>query len=535
MISLIEKIKLKMIEYDKGDTKRIAHLIKVHNYAALLGHMEGLSEHDQFVLEATALLHDIGVHLAEEKYGEAYGNFQEQLGPAEARRLLGGLSVMPEDIERICYIIGHHHTYYMIDGKDFQLLVEADFLVNLEEDKAERRAIEKAEKAVFKSKSGIELLHNIYAQNKYFDSQYNNNIKLAAEHRQTQDIMKMLVESYNAVIYVDLKHDLYKRYNQLTNDRSYADKAMPSAGSYSTGYIPKISRIIYPEDLDMVLFALDAANIHEALADKNKVSLTFRAIEGKELVYYEMLIIRPSDDSQFDSVVIAFVDVDAEVKSEVEYKERLEEEVINRLSELRDEKEKVEQISKELAQSLSDTIEAKDAYTNGHSKRVAIYSQMLAERLGLSENDQDEIYLTALLHDIGKIGIPISVINKPGRLTDEEYELIQQHPVIGCKILSSISSLPSASVGARWHHERYDGKGYPDQLAGTDIPLFARIIGVADSYDAMTSKRSYRDVMPQEKVRAEVERCLGSQFDPQIGALMLELIDEDVNYEMHEN
>jgi putative two-component system response regulator len=139
-----------------------------------------------------------------------------------------------------------------------------------------------------------------------------------------------------------------------------------------------------------------------------------------------------------------------------------------------------------------------------------------------------------MLHDIGKIGIPNEIINKTGKLTDEEYEIIKTHPSIGGDILSNISEIPNIAIGARWHHERYDGKGYPDGLKGKNIPELARIIGVADAYDAMTSKRSYRDVLSQEIVRLEIKKGKGTQFDPVFAEIMLEMIDEDKNYDMHE-
>jgi HD-GYP domain-containing protein (c-di-GMP phosphodiesterase class II) len=159
---------------------------------------------------------------------------------------------------------------------------------------------------------------------------------------------------------------------------------------------------------------------------------------------------------------------------------------------------------------------------------------MLAQALGEDEKTQENIYYVALLHDIGKIGVPNAIINKPGKLTDEEYEIIKTHPVIGSDILKTISSMPEISIGARSHHERYDGRGYPDGLAGEDIPWIARIIGVADAYDAMTSNRSYRQYLPQEVVRSEIVKCRGIQFDPRVADAMLSLIDEDKEYKMHE-
>lgn len=194
--------------------------------------------------------------------------------------------------------------------------------------------------------------------------------------------------------------------------------------------------------------------------------------------------------------------------------------------------EEVDRITKENAslslrvvESLAQAIDAKDAYTNGHSGRVAEYAKQIAERYGYSSRRQREIYMTGLLHDVGKIGVPDNIINKPGKLTQEEYEIIKTHPVIGERILQTIRERPELAIGARWHHERYDGKGYPDGLAGNEIPEIARIIAVADAYDAMTSRRSYRDVLPGEKVRSELENGKGTQFDPVFAEIMLAIID----------
>ncbi len=183
---------------------------------------------------------------------------------------------------------------------------------------------------------------------------------------------------------------------------------------------------------------------------------------------------------------------------------------------------------------LADAIDAKDTYTNGHSGRVARYSREIARKYGYDENNLDEIYIMGLLHDVGKIGVPDEVINKPGRLTDEEFQCIKKHPSIGGKILGNIREMPQLAAGAKWHHERYDGRGYPEGLAGDDIPEEARIIAVADAYDAMTSNRSYRGALPQEVVRAEIEKGKGSQFDPKFADIMLSMIDEDKDYCMRD-
>lgn len=195
---------------------------------------------------------------------------------------------------------------------------------------------------------------------------------------------------------------------------------------------------------------------------------------------------------------------------------------------------KVEAMNVHVVSALASAIDAKDTYTNGHSSRVAEYARMIAERAGYSKTEQDEIYLMGLLHDVGKIGVPDEVINKPSKLTDEEFELVKKHPEIGAGILESIKERPELATGARWHHERYGGGGYPDGISGEEIPEEARIIAVADAYDAMTSRRSYRDVMTQEKVRSEVEKGAGTQFDPRFARIMREMIDEDTEYTMRE-
>ena len=194
----------------------------------------------------------------------------------------------------------------------------------------------------------------------------------------------------------------------------------------------------------------------------------------------------------------------------------------------------VKELSVEVMEALAHTIDAKDKYTNGHSIRVAQYSRMIATKMGLSAENCENIYYMGLLHDIGKIGVPNEIINKPKKLTDSEYEVIKTHPTIGYGILSEIKTRPDLAKGAYWHHERYDGKGYPAGLSGEDIPLEARIIAVADSYDAMTSNRSYRDYLPQDVVRSELEKNKNTQFDPDIADVMISIIDEDKDYSLHE-
>ena len=187
-----------------------------------------------------------------------------------------------------------------------------------------------------------------------------------------------------------------------------------------------------------------------------------------------------------------------------------------------------------VVESLAQSIDAKDSYTNGHSSRVAEYSREIAKRAGFSAKYQSNIYMMGLLHDVGKIGVPDAVINKPAKLTDEEFDLIKKHPAIGAQILSNIKEMPELSSGAHWHHERFAGGGYPDGLKGEEIPEEARIIAVADAYDAMTSNRSYRTYMTQETVRNELIKGRGQQFDPKFADIMLKMMDEDPEYKMRE-
>jgi len=172
--------------------------------------------------------------------------------------------------------------------------------------------------------------------------------------------------------------------------------------------------------------------------------------------------------------------------------------------------------------TIANTIDAKDAYTNGHSRRVAAYSRELAKRYGY--DDPEALYYVALLHDIGKIGIPDKILNKPGKLTPDEYKLIQKHPVIGGEILKDFTAVPGIVQGAMYHHERYDGTGYCQGLAGEDIPVAARIIGVADAYDAMSSARCYRPRLDTETIINELREGSSTQFDPVMAQIMLDMI-----------
>lgn len=195
---------------------------------------------------------------------------------------------------------------------------------------------------------------------------------------------------------------------------------------------------------------------------------------------------------------------------------------------------RADRLTREMMISLSKAVDTKDHYTDGHSRRVAAYSAEIARRLGKSPEEQEKIYEIGLLHDIGKIGIHEDIIHKSTRLTDEEFMEIKEHTIKGYEILKEIVDMPELADGARWHHERFDGRGYPDGLKGEEIPETARIVCVADCYDAMTSTRTYSVPKSQETVRAEIERCIGAQFDEAPARAMLQMIDEDKDFRMNE-
>ncbi len=184
------------------------------------------------------------------------------------------------------------------------------------------------------------------------------------------------------------------------------------------------------------------------------------------------------------------------------------------------------QMGNETILAIAKTVDAKDVRTSKHSQRVSDYSAMIAAEYGFTEEEQENLRKAALLHDIGKIGIPDSVLNKPSRLTDEEYAVMKTHVTKGAEILKDFTLIEHVVEGARYHHERYDGKGYPEGLSGTDIPLYGRIIAIADAFDAMTANRVYRKKQDFEYVLGELRRGRGTQFDPELLDIFLRLIEE---------
>ena len=196
-------------------------------------------------------------------------------------------------------------------------------------------------------------------------------------------------------------------------------------------------------------------------------------------------------------------------------------------AELADTYEKLEKAYLDSIQTLRYTVEAKDPYTRGHSDRVSEYSVLIGKKLGLSEKDMKTLQVGGLFHDIGKIGIPDSILLKEAKLTDDEYSEIKNHPSIGAHILCNAEVFQDIIPIVKQHHEKFDGTGYPGKLKGEDIPYLARIAAVADTFDAMTSKRTYRNALPLDVVKAEIERCSGTQFDPTIAKVFIDILDNN--------
>ena len=194
-------------------------------------------------------------------------------------------------------------------------------------------------------------------------------------------------------------------------------------------------------------------------------------------------------------------------------------------AELKNTNEMLEKAYLESIQTLRYTVEAKDTYTRGHSDRVSEYSVLIGKHAGLSDNDLKNLQIGGLFHDVGKIGVPDAILQKESKLTDDEYSEIKNHPSIGAHILSTATIFKDMIPIVKHHHEKYDGTGYPGKLAGENIPYLARIAAIADSFDAMTSRRTYRDSLPIETVISEFRRCKGTQFDPELTDVFLDILE----------
>jgi len=202
-----------------------------------------------------------------------------------------------------------------------------------------------------------------------------------------------------------------------------------------------------------------------------------------------------------------------------DYHHLLEEKIVEKTRE-------AELLTLQAIEAIAHAIDAKDEETNGHSRRVAYYSRAVAARLGYKEDTVEIVYQSALLHDVGKIGIPDAILKKDGALTDEEYARVKQHTVIGANILSVITTFDHLPDGAHYHHEHFDGTGYPEGLVGSEIPMIGRIVAVCDVYDALVSRRRYKEGMSADEVRSEIEHGAGSQFDPEVVKAFCRLLDE---------
>ena len=196
-------------------------------------------------------------------------------------------------------------------------------------------------------------------------------------------------------------------------------------------------------------------------------------------------------------------------------------------AELKDTYDKLENAYMESIGTLRLAVDAKDPYTRGHSDRVSEYSVLIGKKLGVSEEDIDTLRIGGLFHDIGKIGVPDAILLKPGKLSDQEYSEIKNHPTIGAHILATATIFSEILPIVKHHHEKYDGFGYPSKLKGEDIPYLARIAAIADTFDAMTSKRPYREALPLNVVKEELKLNLGVQFDPHIGQVFLDILESD--------
>ena len=249
---------------------------------------------------------------------------------------------------------------------------------------------------------------------------------------------------------------------------------------------------------------------------------------GFEGSLYEPSIKRIYDGKTVIAIVITLTNITSQFEYKAlqdSYREELEVEVEKQTRVAQDRNKKLEQMSFQLVQTLANAIDAKDKYTNGHSSRVAEYSERIARAMGWKKEEIDILKYEGLLHDIGKIGISDAILNKAARLSDDEFDILRDHVTIGGDIMHDATTLPGADNVILHHHERYDGTGYPDGLRGEQIPMDARIIAIADTYDAMSSNRIYRKALPKDVIRVELLKGSGRQFDPKILEVFISLFD----------
>lgn len=277
--------------------------------------------------------------------------------------------------------------------------------------------------------------------------------------------------------------------------------------------------------LDFIMTPLHGDQVVEEIRKFNK-ELYILLLTGHKDLAPPLETIRRLDiqgycekSDKFDQILLL---IESGVKSVAQMRE------IKRInSQLSETYERLEQAYLESIETLRYTVEAKDPYTRGHSDRVSAYSVLIGEKAGLSEQELKTLKIGGLFHDVGKIGVPDAILQKESKLTDDEYSEIKNHPSIGAHILSTASIFKDIIPIVKHHHEKYDGTGYPSRLKGNDIPYLARISSIADSFDAMTSKRTYRNSLDINTVINEIRRCKGTQFDPQLADIFLDILEHD--------
>ena len=291
---------------------------------------------------------------------------------------------------------------------------------------------------------------------------------------------------------------------------------MPLAISYFMGVKQGILLSLYFEALIIVLFYTPLRRFYDGVYTE-----TF--MNRFPIVYLCALMITAVSMTQYHESILVETEYTQRLNSEVEKQTKL---AVEQSRVATERANQLERLSEEMVETLARAIDAKDKYTNGHSFRVSECSVALARRLGWPDAELRELKREALLHDIGKIGVPDRVLNKPGRLTPEEYETVKAHTSVGKTILEGLDGMSAAAEAAAYHHERWDGGGYPEGLQGLQIPKHARVISIADAYDAMRSDRIYRKGLPTDEIRSELVRGSGSQFDPDLLPVFLELLDQ---------
>jgi len=327
------------------------------------------------------------------------------------------------------------------------------------------------------------------------------------------DMLKALIEELQETLGVDLA------FIEMPNRREY--NAIVSASGLSA----KVSdQELFANNLiDSILPSISSQGQDYLIINDSRTNPRFMKLHPDP---YRFLAVKVANDNTFDGWLglVSFNMQEIFRQSELKLLESMAKQISVLLANM-DLYDELQHFVINMVKSLVFAIEAKDVYTRGHSERVNRYAMLMAERLHLEERQKDILNWASILHDIGKIGIPESVLNKPGRLNDEEFNIIKGHPNKGYDILEPLEQLSSSLPGILHHHERYDGKGYPHGLKGDEIPLLGRIIAVADTFDAITSNRAYRPAKGAEKAMAVIEEVAGTQLDPDVAKVFKEVFE----------